>query len=248
MAKFAVVQSSSKSLASSALRLLRETYVFRDVPEDALQRLAHFSREERFERETVICAAGERLDLLRCITAGSIRPTRISKDGVAVSTPPMMRGAWATWPGVFCDPPVPHDLVADAGTQCVAFPAEAVRDLAIAHPEIYRRVIEEIGAMLRGLMTLVMTTGADDEEQALARAVLAGCRAASPLSDGPVTIEMTQEQVGRIGFGSRQRVARLLRSLEKAGVLTARYGQIVVPSQKRLEAYLGEPPASRADH
>lgn len=142
---------------------------------------------------------------------------------------------------------MPHDLVADAGTQCIAFPAEAVRELARAHPEVDRRVIEELGAILRGLMTLIMTTGADDEEHALARAVLAGCRAANPSSDGPVTIEMTQEQIGRVGFGSRQRVARLLRSLEKAGVLTARYGQIVVPSQKRLEVFLGEAPQGRSE-
>lgn len=240
------VPSPSKSVASVALDLLREARVFRDTPEDALLRLAQFAREEHFEQETIVCAAGEQLDVLRCITAGSIRPTRISKDGGVVTSPPMMRGAWATWPGVFCSPPVPHDLVADAGTRCIAFPATAVRDIAREHPEIYRGVIEEIGAILRGLMTLILTTGADDEEQALARAVLAGCRAANPATDGPVRIEMTQEQIGRVGFGSRQRVARLLRALEKAGVLTARYGQIIVPSQKALEAYLGDGPRGPA--
>jgi CRP-like cAMP-binding protein len=86
MAHFVIVPSPPKPSVSSAARLLRETFVFRDLPEKALQRLAPYAREERFETDTVICAAGERLDLLRCITAGSIRPTRVSQEGVIVSS------------------------------------------------------------------------------------------------------------------------------------------------------------------
>lgn len=234
------VKHHPRTNSPPALDTLRESFVFGPVPFDAQRRLANLGRRERFEIETVLCAGGEHLDVLRFIQAGTIRPVLRTEAGAAISGAPMACGMWATWPGVFCEPPVPHDLVASPGTECLAFPASAVRETAIAHPEVYRRVIEEISAILRGLMTLSLTSGYNDDERSLARAVLAGCRAANPRSDGPVVIEMTQEQIGRLGFGSRQRVARLLRSLASSGILEARYGQIIVPSQRALEAYLEE--------
>lgn len=232
--------TSKDRTESDALAALRQSYVFGVAPDDALLPLARLAKREHFEHETIVCRAGASLESIRYIEAGTIRASRVTETGVVVSLPPMMRGGWATWPGAFCDPPVPHDLVASPGTDCLAFPVRAIREISKAHPEIYPRVLEHVSAILRGLMTLILSTGADDQERALARAVLAGCRAESPVGDGPVTIEMTQEQIGRLGFGSRQRVAKLLRALENAGVLTARYGQVNVPSLKALEAFLGE--------
>ena len=136
--------------------------------------------------------------------------------------------------------PLPHNLVADAGTRCLVFPKRAVLAVAEANPVIYRRVIDEMTRTMRGLMTLILTTGAETDERSLARAVLAACRAFGEGRKGELTLDMTQEQIGRLGFGSRQRVAALLGKLAEAGVVRSRYGKLVVPDMVRLEAWLGD--------
>lgn len=229
-----------QTLESEAFAVLEASYVFGVAPHDKLARLAALARLEHFETDATVCTAGQFPDALRYVRTGAIRPVRVTSSGVAASLVPLVAGVWATWPAVFCSDPVPHDLVADAGTSCLKFPKRAVVELADETPQLYKRVIDEISRTLRGLMTLILTTGAANDERALAQAVLAACRAFGEGEKRGVTLDMTQEQIGRLGFGSRQRVAALLKKLSEAGVVASRYGRLEVPDVRKLEAWLGE--------
>ncbi len=49
---------------------------------------------------------------------------------------------------------------------------------------------------------------------------------------------VTQTHISQFGFGSRQRVSRLLRGLADKGLIEMKYGGVVIPSRLRLEAFL----------
>lgn len=224
-------------VAEEAYCVLRSTAVFEPAPDAELRVLAAHARVERVDAETVLCAAGEHLDSLRYIRAGSVRAALTTAGGAGATSPPIMPGGWATWPGVFYSPPPPYDLVAGAGSQFFVFPRTRVLSLADAYPLICRRVIDELSLGVRAITSLMLSTGAENGERALARAILAAASLVTPPQEGPVRLAITKEDVGRLGFGSRQRVSRLLQSLTAAGVTRARYGVIEVPSLLRLEAY-----------
>src|SRR5208337_1407147 len=52
---------------------------------------------------------------------------------------------------------------------------------------------------------------------------------------------LTQTHFSQFGFGSRQKVSRLLRSLAEKGLIETKYGGVVITSRARLEQYLSEP-------
>lgn len=234
------VANQKLTVEAEALAVLQASYVFGDVSVDALTRLARLARAERFDEATTIFSAGETPDSLRYVAKGAIRPVRVTRAGGGASLVPVVAGAWATWPGVFCADPLPHDLVADAGTACIRFPKRAVRDLAEVHPTVYPRVIDEISRALRGLMTLVLATSGEVDERSLGQVILGVCRAFGEGEARGLTLDMTQEQIGRLGFGSRQRVAQMLKKLEDAGVVVSRYGRLVVPDVGKLQIWLDD--------
>lgn len=234
------VANQKVTVEAEALAALMESYVFGVLTQEPLARLAKLARFERFDEPTTLCSIGGTLDALRYVRSGAIRPVRVSSGGGAVSLVPMVAGIWATWPGAFCADPLPHDLVADAGTTCLRFPKRAVVELAAAYPVLYPRVIDELSRTVRGLMALIMTTSEAKDERSLARGLLAVCLAFGEGRKRGVTLEMTQEQIGKLGFGSRQRVAVMLKKLSEAGVVDARYGRLIVKDVGRLEAWLDE--------
>ncbi len=222
------------------LDALRAAAPFARVPKAALERLAKHARTERFVRRTLLSPAGGRLDHLRWVRAGAVEVSLVSKDGRMSSLSPIGRGGWATWLGCFHEARMPHDLWAAAQSVCVAFPCREVRALADIYPGIYHEVIQEIGGRMRALMTWTLESNALDAERALARLVLALCRAGGGANDGPTYLDATQEQIAHLGFGSRQRVSRKLHALEARQLIALRYGRISVPSLRKLERFLAQ--------
>ncbi|MBY0423458.1 MAG: Crp/Fnr family transcriptional regulator [Parvularculaceae bacterium] len=221
-------------------RVLRETTIFGVAPAEAVSRLAEQARVERFGEETLIAVAGKNLDVLRYVLTGSVWPALVAESGAVSPYAPSIAGMWSAWPAIFDEGPLPHDFFASAGAACIAIPRKRFLQAAAAHPEIYVQVIRDLSRQLRGLMTLVMAQGAASDSLTLARTLLAGARTIAGAADGPVTIDLTQEELARLGFGTRQRVARHLRTLVEDGVVERRYAAIIVPSIRRLAAYVGE--------
>lgn len=222
----------------TAFEALRAARVFSDVPPSALKTLAGLAREERYAGRTLVAPAGTVPKHLRWVQAGSVEISLVGADGRTSTLPPIPAGGWATWLSCFHDAPMPHDYWAAGGSVCLAFPRRAVLALAEQFPCVYRAAIQEIGDRTRAFMSHALDANALDVRHALIRFILATCRARACEGDGPVHIDMTREQIGRMGFGSRQRASRLLHALESEGAIEVRYGRVTVPSLKRLEGHL----------
>ena len=227
-----------KASVKSPLDVLRGTPVFAQMPEAALAHLAGLARNERFARRTLVAAAGTRPDVLRYLRGGAMEIALVSANGNTASSLPIAGGAWVTWLGCFHHTPLPHDIWATAACDSIAFPCHAVRALVEAHPRAYHHLIQEIGGHLREFISWTLESAALDQTQKLARIILDCC----PLQDGAsaraAQIDLTQEQLGRLGMGSRQRAGRYLRVLEEKALIVRRYGKIQISDMQGLKEFL----------
>ncbi|MEZ5800032.1 MAG: helix-turn-helix domain-containing protein [Nitratireductor sp.] len=116
-----------------------------------------------------------------------------------------------------------------AGASFLAFPATALRQCVASNPEALMRIILEVGNSLRLLIGWSLVSNLFLPEQRLAYALLA--------ISSPREMEITQEQLGAIGLGSRQRVSRLLHSLEARGLVTTGYRSVSITDPDKLGAF-----------
>ena len=97
-------------------------------------------------------------------------------------------------------------------------------------------MIEHVGEWTRFLTGWMLSFSAFSPEKRLAYLLLL---AFSSACEGAPTA-LTQTHISQFGFGSRQKVSRLLRGLADKGLLAMRYGAVVIPSRARLEDYIAD--------
>jgi CRP-like cAMP-binding protein len=222
--------------APDALHALRSSPVFRALPEQALVNLASKAKVERYGQRTQLAARGGLLDSFRFVVSGSVNLALSSVEG-ASGTLPILPGKWATWLGCFMKAPLPHDLWSSKSAVLISFPLHDVRAILSQSPDALLRVIEELGEIQRSLAIWNLATTAFAPEKRLAFFLFKAFSGELLVNPDTDVTAITQEEIGHFGFGSRQRVARLLRDLARLGLVELKYGAIRVPSLERLQAF-----------
>ena len=184
-------------------------------------------------------ASNERPEHLRYVHRGGIELTFSTIDGRVASLPRIRPGEWATWLGCFRDEPQKNDIWSTPSSVLVAFPVHAVRDALVKNPQALLAVIDLIGDRTRTLVQWTLSANVAAPEQRLARMILAVMTGTGD-QGGPSQVRMTQEHLGNLGLGSRQRVARLLRKLVQRKLIQAHYGVIYVPSRRKLRKFAAQ--------
>jgi CRP/FNR family transcriptional regulator, cyclic AMP receptor protein len=222
--------------APDALHALRSSPVFRALPESTLAGLAAKAKLERYESRTQLAARGGLLESFRYVVSGSVNLSLSSVEGVS-GTLPILPGKWATWLGCFMKAPLPHDLWSSKSAVLIAFPLRDVRAVLSQSPDALLRVIDELGEIQRSLVIWNLATTAFSPEKRLAYFLFKAFSGELLVNPDTDATAITQEEIGHFGFGSRQRVARLLRELEGRGLLELKYGAIGVPSLEKLQKF-----------
>jgi CRP-like cAMP-binding protein len=111
-----------------------------------------------------------------------------------------------------------------------------VRSEVTRYPDALLKVIEHISEVNRFLIGWALGATLQSPERRLAYMLAVLSRRTSRIA-GSRQASITQEQIGGLGFGSRQRVARLLQSLEQRGLVETSYGSVFVPSWEGLNAF-----------
>lgn len=217
------------------LAILAASPVFAALPADAAAELAGLAREEVYDRPTLLAARDSRPGSLWHVLDGGVEVGLFSAGGRPAVLGPILPGGWATWLSCFHDAPLPHDLWTGPDTRLLAFPVATVRRLAQANPQVYPPLITLVGDRMRDLIGWSLAAGLSSPERRLAWLLSSLCR---PLAgDGPHRLRLTRDHLAATGFGTRQRAARLLASLQRQGLVDNAYGAVVVLSRARLEAY-----------
>lgn len=217
--------------------LLGRSPVFAPLPDETRRALASTARIERFHRPALLNAMGEPLTWLRLVLTGCIEITMRHANGEEATLAELGPGSWVTWVACFATSPPDHDFTSGANTRCVAIPTQAVRELFVAHPELYPRVIEAIGTRLRLLMEWTGESVLLPPEQRMAKLIHLLARAQGGSSRGHCTLQTTQERVARLARCSRQSANLLIGALQQRGLVRVAYGRFEIDDLEALAAF-----------
>ncbi len=218
------------------LQVLRSCTVFAGLDETSLRGLAVLARRETHAQRTLLVANRSTPRHLRYVVRGRVDLTLISDDGRAASLP-AGPGKWATWLGCFHPAPIEHEMWSAPGSEYLAFPAAAVRKAVESDPLALMAVIRLIGDTTRLLIGWALASTLFTPEKRVAYALLAivGSQRAN---EAAAPMRITQEQIGQMGLGTRQRVSRILKALADKGLVELSYGSVSVASVERLAAFI----------
>lgn len=230
-----------------ALGALKRCPVFATLTDTQMRQLAGKARIEHFTERTLLTLRGEMPEHIRFIASGSIDLVLSTSEG-GYSSLPMFEGRWATWLGCFGAEPLVHDLWSSNDATYVAFPCRDVRMAVANNPDALREVIEQVGDWTRFLTGWMLSFAASGPEKRLVYLLLLASSDACGITQEGRPTALTQTHISQFGFGSRQKVSRLLHGLAGKGLVEMRYGVVTISSRTGLQAYLADDnlPATRA--
>jgi CRP-like cAMP-binding protein len=208
------------------LTILQEATVFRRLPSEVLVDMAAMARIERFPDRALIVQRDTHPKHIRYIIEGRVDSTVSTPEGREAWLPAHRRGDWVTWGGCMLDGVIPHDLWAGASSVMLALPIAFVRAAVCASPEALLDIVLLLGESQRALMSWHFAVTLVSDERRLARLLFHMMDRDGAVGSNAATVKITQEEIGNLGLGSRQHIARLLTKLEKKGLIETSYGKI----------------------
>jgi CRP-like cAMP-binding protein len=207
-----------------------------ELPPPALDALCARAAVCRYEVPTLLWGAGEPMSSLWLVVEGQVDLFDRQAVGHESVVGVMGPGRWVSWVGLFMTSPQRQDFSCAAATTLIRVPAAAVRDALARHPELYPRVIDEIGTRLQMTLQWIGQSALLDPAQRLA-ALLEGLARIQARGDGPVRLATSQTRLAQTLGTSRQLVGRSLEVLEREGLVQRAYGRIEIGDLGALGAF-----------
>lgn len=207
------------------------------LPEEAVTALARRTRLIRFESGDRILSRGDEIRYAGVILRGGIRSSINGYDGHELSISIMRRGAFYGWMGILEPTPSPWDIYAHGATEFACIFCSDFRAVMKDHPALLRMLAQALNLRLRRAYDYMTNLVLDDLEVRLRKALvmLAGDR--TLFSDETLPrIRITQEALGHFVQCSRPTVNKMLKDLEKRGLVELGYGEIVLCDMAALMA------------
>jgi CRP/FNR family transcriptional regulator, cyclic AMP receptor protein len=217
--------------------IIANSQVLAVLPKEAVRALAAVARFERYGQRTLLVAKGNIPEHVRYVIDGSVDLTMFTRDG-KVSALPVFPGTWATWLSCMSDRPMPWDMWSSRSACYLALPRQIVQTAVSQHPQALLQVIEYVGSIQRALIEWMLNVSLQPPQKRLAYLLLMSAQGSWTRPEPGGSAPITQEQIGNLGLGSRQKVGRLLRDLERLKLVELGYGAVFVPSWERLNAYV----------
>jgi CRP-like cAMP-binding protein len=219
-----------------AAELLRGSKVFGALPSESIARLASSARAESYDIPTLLHRAGEPVAALRLVLAGHIEVSVRRASGAEVALAELGPGAWVPWLGSVIETKSSHDLYSSAHARYLSLPTAAVRAACQQHPDLYLRILNEIGARMQQLMEWTAQSVLLMPEQRLAK-LLHVLAKTHGIEGNAGVLHVTQERLARLAGCSRQSVILLLNKLKKRGLVRGMYGRLWIDDLAALHAY-----------
>lgn len=206
-----------------------------ELPAPTLEAIAKHTRLTEFEANERLFSRGDEILWAGVIIRGGIRNSLIGYDGHEMSMSILRRGAFYGWVGVVSPTPSPWDIYAHGPTQVASFQISDFRVLMKQFPELSTMMAQALTDRLRKAYDHMYNLVLDGLDARLRRTLvmLAGDRTMFSATETP-SIKITQETLGSFVQCSRPTVNKLLKDLEKEGLIRLRYGEIIIPDLEAL--------------
>ena len=203
------------------LAILKRARVFKHLRQAALHEVAASARIERYKKRSLLVQRGTAPEHLRYVIEGGIEHVLTTPGGREMKI----------------EQPLLHDQWSAPSSVLLAFPVAVVRSAVSDNPSALLDALAIIGMSLRAMMAWHLAVASVTDEQRLGQLLFhLGERNRQGDSD-VTTAHVTQEQMAQLGLGSRQRVARLMRKLEEAGLIETSYRTVSIRSLSALRAF-----------
>lgn len=226
---------------SAVMDRLRQAAVLAELPDDVLRTMSAAARIERFALPTLLNAAGHPLERLRLVVQGGVDIIARRAAGQEVVLGDIGPGGWATWVGCFAPQPPDHDFYSTTEAVYISLPVTQVREVALAHPAMFPRVIADLGIRMRQLMAWTGDSVLLGPEQRMAKLIQLLARIQGERNEsGSCIIRVTQQRLAQLARCSRQSANTLVGGLERRGLVLVKYGSVEIPDRQQLDAFIDQ--------
>jgi CRP/FNR family transcriptional regulator, cyclic AMP receptor protein len=171
------------------------------------------------------------------VLRGAVKISGLAPDGREIAIVYIEPGNWIGELSLFDGEPRTHDGIAQGETEILVVAAAAFHTLCDEHPEMLRAIIRLQSARLRKLLSAIKDINALPLDVRIAKHLVTLAHTHGKKSEQgiDVTLKLAQEDVAQLVGASRQRVNQELKRMERDGLISARYGKLVIRDEVALE-------------
>jgi CRP/FNR family transcriptional regulator len=211
----------------AAVAALKAQPYFRSLDDEECKRLARALIERTFEKDHVVFLESDPCQGLYIVREGSVKIYKLSPEGREQVLTSVQAGGSFNEVAVFDGGPNPANVAAIQRTTLWIVPRAAIIDLIRRRPDVALAIIQNLGARLRHLVSLVEDLSLRHVSSRLAKLLL-------ETASGREHALTQQEMAARLGT-VREMIGRSLRQLEARGLIKIERGRIVIVDRQGLE-------------
>lgn len=210
-----------------------------DLTGEQLARVRQDAFERAFPSGAVVCHRGAPAEHWLGVIEGMVKVDTVSRDGRPTTFAGVPAGAWFGEGAVLRSDPRPYSVVAVRDSR-VAFVPRSTFEWLLDHSRSFSRfVIDQLNIRCGYYVALVENLRLND---AAARVAFCLSEMFNPqlYPATGTTLEMSQEEIGRLSGLSRQNTNRALHELADAGLLSVNYGSVQILDLAGLRRFASE--------
>ncbi|MCI5076743.1 Crp/Fnr family transcriptional regulator [Oricola sp.] len=210
--------------------------LFAELSDPSLDYLVRKARLVTFDAGERVVARGDEIRYAGVVLSGGIRSSITSIEGCEASSSVVRRGSFFGIMGI-PEPTKSHwDCAAVAKTELVALYCSDIRASFAHHPEIALLVAKALNYRLKKSFSLISNATLQNLENRVRRTLV--MLAGDPRYGGekPADIAITQEALGNFVQCTRPTINKVLKDLERAGMIEVGYGRIRIVNMRALQA------------
>jgi CRP-like cAMP-binding protein len=182
---------------------------------------------------------GDPADGLILLQDGQVRIWRCSPEGAMTTVHVLGAGDLPGCVAAFCQSAYPASATALSPVRALWWPASAIPALIRSFPALAINVLRVIGTRNEELLQRLQEVATENVERRVLRAILRLVRSArGAAADGPVELPVRRQDIAEMAATTLHSVSRLVSRWERAGLLIAGRGRIVLRDVPALAAEL----------
>jgi CRP/FNR family transcriptional regulator len=237
--------------ATEPVRVLLQTYLFKDLAPAELEQLAAGLTVRSYGRGEAVCRLGDPAHCLYVIATGQLKSSLLSVDGEEIVVDVTTAGGVMGEPGLFArERNRIVDMSATEPTTLLEIRRDALIDFLLKHPPVMLRLLEGLASGSRSSVETIADLAFVQIRERVARKLLDLVSThGDERADGSVELALSVSQGMLAGMvaASRENVNRALQQLSVSGDVVVDDGHFVITSTTRLQRRVdrGWPPLHR---
>jgi CRP-like cAMP-binding protein len=213
---------------------LAELPIFADLSSRELQDVLGRAQRRAYRADETIFREGDPPAFIYYILSGEVNLSLTSEDR-RINVSRLGPGLLLALYSIFDDGPQFLSATTVAPTTVLAIPKSDVLSLLHQHPETILRLGAILTKQIRDAARVIAEMQFLDLPVLLAKRILELARRGGAVSEGPVAVRITQEELSELTGATRGGVNRALKRLEQLGLVRTGRGRLTVLAPDRLE-------------